>query len=122
MVVVIASKRKHQGYVTPSYLGQDVVIFEVVSEIDDYLVEGYLDLRELQDTDKVVVCEEIAVDGVNYSAYACLEFAGKQDNPVVRFHTKTLLSTMKYRVRLYQPEGYLRTFYYGFIVEVMGTA
>ena len=84
------------------------------------MVEGYIDLREMESGDVVTVCEKIAVDGVVESSFLCVQFSGKQEQPVIRFHTKTLLSTMKYKVMYYHVAGYVFPIYYGFIKEVLG--
>jgi len=122
MPIVIAEKKRFQGHIRPEALNKETVIIEIPGESDDYIVEGYIDLRELQEGDEVGICEYIAVDGSTPSAFICVTFRGRQEQPVIRFHTKTLLSNMLYKVVLKQLYGYLREIYYGFIVEVMGTA
>jgi len=120
MPVIIASKEKVQGYIKIHALNTDVVVYESRGASDDYLVEGYIDLREMSSEDTVTICEYIAVDGVVESPFLCVTFKGKQEEPVLRFHTKTLLSNMIYKVVIKQLYGYLIGIYYGFIKEVMG--
>jgi len=120
--VVIAEKRTFVDSVTPSDLNVETTVVELGPESDDYIVEGYIDLRELSEGDTVRVCEYIAVDGSTYSVFICQEFSGPLSEPVIRFHSKTLLASMKYRVTITQTGGTLRTFYYAFIEEIMGTA
>ncbi len=120
MPVVVKEKKRYQGVSEAPGLNVDQVIVEIPGEIDDYIVEGYIDLRNMGDVDSLVICEDIAVDGKVYSAFLCASFSGKQENPVIRFHTKTLLSAMKYRVRYYHVAGYVFPIYFGFIEEVMG--
>ena len=122
MPIVVASKSKVQGYIKLPSLNTDVVVFQAGKESDDYMVEGYIDLREMGTGDTVGICEKIAVDGVVESAFLCVELSGKQDEPVLRFHTKTLLSNMIYKVIVKQLYGYLIGIYYGFIKQVLGTA
>ena len=122
MPVVIADKKTFSGSVTPSDIGVETTIIELGPESDDYMVEGYIDLSQLQGGDAVTICEYIAVDGQNYRRFACVDFSGPVDDPVIRFHTKTFLSHMKYRVTIMQTQGTLRSFPYGFIEMVMGSA
>lgn len=122
MPIVISEKKKFTGSIKASGLNVETVVIEIPGEVDDYLVEGYIDLREMKETDSVTICEKIAVDGVVESSFICATFSGKQGNPVIRFHTKTLLSTMKYKVIYYHTAGYIFPIYYGFIEEVMGVA
>jgi len=120
MPVVIASKTPYSGTVTPSDLNVETTVVEM--GCDDYIVEGYLDLSQLQSGDSVTVCEYIAVDGENYQKFLCVDFDGPVSEPVIRFHAKTLLSNMLYKVTITQKSGILRSFPYGFIKEVMGTS
>ena len=122
MPVVIASKTPYSGAVTPSDLNVETTVVEMGPESDDYIVEGYLDLSQLQSGDSVTVCEYIAVDGENYQKFLCVDFDGPVSEPVIRFHAKTLLSNMLYKVTITQKSGTLRSFPYGFIKEVMGTS
>ena len=96
MSVVIASKKAYSGTATPSDLNVETTIVELGPETDDYIVEGYMDLSQLQSGDSVKVCEYIAVDGVNYQRFLCVEYSGPVENPVVRFHSKTLLKAVSY--------------------------
>ena len=120
--IVIASKTPYSGTVTPSDLNVETTVIEITGESDDYIVEGYLDLSQLQSGDEVVVREYIAVDGTNYRLFLKATFSGVQEQPIVRFHAKTLLKNMKYKVTITQTQGTLRSFPYGFIKEVMGSA
>lgn len=122
IVVVIESKTRYHGNVTPPSLGTETVVIEIAGEKNDYIVEGYLDLSQLGAGDSVDIVEYIAVDGVNYRPFLKSTFTGAQEQPVIRFHSKTLLNTMKYKVTITQSAGTLRTFPYAFIKEVMGEA
>jgi len=122
MPIVVASKSKSQGYVKIPSLGTSVIVFKAGKESDDYMVEGYIDVRELNTGDRIKVCETIAVDGVVDSVFLCVELSDKQAEPVLRFHTKTLLANMIYKVIIEQLYGYLIGIYYGFIKQVLGTA
>jgi hypothetical protein len=122
VVVVVASKTRYSGTVTPTALNTETVVVDIGTQTDDYMVEGYIDLSALASGDTVVVKEYIAVDGVNYRLFAQVTYSGPVSEPVIRFHTKTLLYNMLYRVTITQTSGTLRSFPYGFVVEVLGTA
>jgi len=121
MPIVIQTKNRYSGTVSPSDLNTETTVVELGPNDDDYLVEGYIDLSQLAEGDAVTVCEYIAVDGQNYQKFICTDFSGPLGNPVIRFHTKTLLASMKYRVTITQTQGTLRSFPYGFIEEIMGS-
>jgi len=120
MTIVVATKTRYSGTVTPSDLNVETVVVEMGPESDDYIVEGYIDLSQLQSGDEVTVCEYIAVDGQNPQRYACVDYSGPVSDPVIRFHAKTLLYNMLYRVTITQKAGTIRSFPYGFIKEVLG--
>jgi len=121
MPVVIADKTSYSGTVTPSDLNVETTVVEMGPENDDYIVEGYIDVSQLSEGDAITVCEYIAVDGQNYRKFICVDISGPVEEPIVRFHAKTLLSSMKYKVTITQKSGTIRSFPYGFIKEVMGT-
>lgn len=121
MPVVVASKTRYSGVVTPTDLNVETIVVDIPAQADDYLVEGYIDLSQLSTGDEVVVREYVAVDGVNYQLFVQVAYAGPVQEPIIRFHTKTLLYSMKYRVTITQTTGTLRSFPYGFLLEVLGT-
>jgi len=120
--VIVASKTRYSGTVTPSALNTETTVLEITGQSDDFIVEGYLDLSALATGDVLEVREYIAVDGVNYQILYRYSFSGAQSEPVLRLHAKTLLYSMKYKVAIVQTSGTLRSFPYGFLVEVLGTA
>jgi len=122
MPVIVASKTRYAGTVSPTGLNVETVVVDITAQSDDYLVEGYVDLSQLASGDSVVVKEYIAVDGVNYQLFCQATYTGPVLEPVVRFHTKTLLYNMKYKVTITQTSGTLKSFPYGFILEVLGIA
>ena len=121
MTVVIASKTRYSGTVSPSAIDSETTVLEIPGETDDYIVEGYIDLSQLESGDEVVVREYIAVDGTNYQKFLEVTFSGAQNEPVIRFHSKILLYNMKYKITITQTAGTLRSFPYGFLKEVLGT-
>lgn len=122
MVVVVVSKTEYSGTVTLTGLFVETVVVDIDAQPDDYMVEGYIDLSKLVAGDMVVVTEYIAVDGVNYNIFSQVTYSGPVSEPVIRLHTKTLLSSMKYRVTINQITGTLQSFPYGFVLEVLGAA
>jgi hypothetical protein len=86
------------------------------------MVEGYLDLSALQTGDGLIVKEYISVDGQNYWTFLTVTYSGPVSDPIIRFHTKTLLYNMLYKVTINQTSGSAtRSFPYGFIQELLGT-
>jgi len=121
MPVVIASKSRYSGSVTPSALNAETTVLEVIGQSDDYIVEGYIDVSQLASGDVLEIREYIAVDGVNYRLFLKTALSGPVSEPVIRFHAKTLLYNMKYKVTVIQTAGSTPKFFpYGFVVEVMG--
>jgi hypothetical protein len=122
MPVVISSKTDYTGTLSIPSLNTETTVVEVSQQSDDYIVEGYLDLSQLQSEDALTVNEYIAVDGVNYQQFLSTQFSGPVSMPIIRFHAKTILKNMKYKVTVNQTSGTPRNIPYGFIVEVLGQA
>jgi hypothetical protein len=122
MPIIVASKTRYSGSVTPSALNTETTVIEITAQSDDYIVEGFLDLANLASGDTVVVKEYIAIDGTNYRLFTQPTYSGVVSEPAIRFHTKVLLYNMKYKVTITQTAGTLRSFPYGFTLEVLGTA
>jgi len=120
--VVVASKTRLFGSVTPPALNVEATVVEISPQEDDYIVEGYIDLSPLSEGDMVEVREYVAVDGANYQLFLRTLFAGPVPEPVIRFHAKTLLKFMKYKLAVVQASGAVRSLPYGFVVEVLGLA
>jgi len=121
MPVIVKQKEDIYGTVSIPALNTPVAVLEKGPLEDDYIVEGYLDLSVLESGDAFEVREYIAVDGTNYRIFLRCAFQGPVGEPVIRFHTKTLLSFMKYKVEVVQTSGTPRSIPYGFVVEVLGT-
>jgi hypothetical protein len=119
--VIIANKSKLRGTVAIGQLNQETTVVEIGPANDDWMVEGYIDLSQIQSGDAVVVNEYVALDGGNYRLLYSATVTGPPTEPVVRFHTKTLLATMKYKVTVTQTAGTPRSVSYYFITETMGT-
>ncbi|MCC6051324.1 MAG: hypothetical protein LM580_11480, partial [Thermofilum sp.] len=95
---------------------------EIGAQSDDYIVEGYIDVSQLQTDDALEIREYIAVDGTNYQLFLRTTLNGPVSEPVIRFHAKTFIFLMKYKVTIVQTSGTIRSFPYGFVLEVLGTA
>ena len=121
MPVVIASKTEYTGTASPSALNTETTVIEVSAQSDTYIVEGWIDLSQLQSGDTVVIKIYVAVDGVNYYTYATAAYNGPLQDPIIRIHSMQLCKNMKFKVTITQTAGTLRSFPYGFVVEVMGT-
>jgi hypothetical protein len=122
MPVVVASKSRFYGTVTPSDLNVEMTVVEVGAQSDDYIVEGYIDVSQLQTGDALEIREYIAVDGSNYQLFLRTTLSDPVSEPVIRFHAKTFVFLMKYKVTVVQTSGALRSLPYGFVLEVLGTA
>jgi hypothetical protein len=118
--VIIASKTEYTGTATPPNLGVETTVVEIGAQSDTYIVEGWVDLGALQSGDSVAVRVYVAVDGVNYRTYATVNYSGPVSDPVIRIHSMQLCKSMKFKVTITQISGTLRSFPYGFILEVMG--
>ena len=120
MPVVVASKTRYTGSVSPTALNTETAVVDIGAQSDDYIVEGWIDLSALASGDAVTIKEYVAVDGANYRTYATVSYSGPVSDPIIRFHAKTLTYNMKYRVTVTQTSGVLRSFPYGFVLEVLG--
>lgn len=119
MPVRIKEKNRFQGTVTPSAIGTETDIINLSDETDDYIVEGQIDLSQLQAGDAVTIKVYIAVDGTNRRLSDSLDFSGAQSIPVVRVVAHTIPYNGKFRVTITQTAGTLRSFPYTFIQQVM---
>jgi hypothetical protein len=122
MPVVVASKSRFYGTVTPSALNTETTVVEIGAQSDDYIVEGYIDVSQLQTGDALEIREYIAVDGTNYQLFLRTTLSDPVSEPVIRFHAKTFVFLMKYKITVVQTSGSLKGFPYGFVLEVLGTA
>jgi len=121
MPVIIASKTEYTGTASPSALNTETTVVEITAQNDTYIVEGWMDLRNLASGDAVTIKVYVAVDGTTYSPFIIQTYSGVVGYPVVRFHSVQLSKNMKYKVTITQTSGTLRSFPYSFILEVMGT-
>jgi hypothetical protein len=121
MPVIIQSKTRYTGTVSPSALNTETTVIEITAQSDDYIVEGWLDISALASGDTLVINEYVAVDGTNYRLFLSVTYSGPVDTPAIRFHSKQFTYDMKYKVTVTQTAGTLRSFPYRFLLEVLGT-
>lgn len=119
MPVRIREKVRVQGSITPSALDTETDLINLGDQYDDYIIEGQIDLSELQSGDAITIKVYIAADGTNQRLSDKLDFTGVQDIPIVRVVAHTIPYNGKFRVTITQTAGTLRTFYYTFIYQVM---
>ena len=115
MTVVIKSKEVLAGTVAPSALSEPALVVDIPNQSDEYIVEGYIDLAQMLTGDEVVIEEFLAVDGASQRLLTKTTFANAQDEPIIRFHSKTIKRDAKYKVQLTQTKGTLRKYPYYFV-------
>ncbi|MBS7658118.1 hypothetical protein KEJ20_03040 [Candidatus Bathyarchaeota archaeon] len=113
MTILIGNRTIYQGSITPTALNTETTIIEVADQAEPNIVEGYLDLSNLQDEDVLIVKEYINVDGENLRLYAQATYSGAQAEPIIRFHSKTFQEG--YKVTITQTSGTLRSIKYWFL-------
>lgn len=117
MLVYVADYKVYAGKVTITELNREYVVVDVPAVEDFYLVEGYLDLSNMDSDDSVEVKEYISVDGENLKPYSISRHKDVQEIPIIRFHTKTM--RYQYRITINQLSGIGKTYPYWIIVEIM---
>ena len=115
MTVVIKSKEVLAGTVAPSALSEPALVVDIPDQPDEYIMEGYIDLAQMQSGDEIVIEEFLVVDGASQRLLTKMTFANVQDEPIIRFHSKTIKRDGKYKVQLTQTKGTLRKYPYYFI-------
>ena len=119
MPVRIKQKIRYQGTITPENLNQETTVVDLADQADDYIVEGYISLRNMQSGDAVIIRTYIAVDGVNQDRADEASFSGPQLYPVIRIPAATLPYNGRFKVTLTQTAGSLKSFPYVVIVQIM---
>jgi hypothetical protein len=122
MPVIIASKTEYTGTVYAPDFNVETTVIEIGAQADSYIVGGWIDLGTLASCDAVIIRVYVAVDGTNYRTYTTASYSGPLSDPIVRIHEMQLCKSMKYKVTITQTAGtILKSFPYGFILEVMGS-
>jgi hypothetical protein len=119
MPVRIKSKTRVQGSVTPTALGAETNVFSLDDQSDDFILEGFISLRELAQGDEVVLRMYIAVDGSTRELADEIKVLGPVTPSVFRVPAMTLAYNSKPRVTVTQTSGTLRTIRFTFIYQVM---
>jgi hypothetical protein len=119
MPVRIRTKQRLQGSVTPSALNTETNIINLSDQSDDFILEGFISLRNLASGDSVILRSYVAVDGTNQDKSDELSFSGAQSIPVVRIPATTLAYNAKPRITVTQTAGTLRAFPYTIILQIM---
>jgi len=112
VVVRIKDRIIYEGVASPSAIGSPVSVIDIPNQSEIYIIEGYIDLGNMEDGDQVTIEEQICVDGSNLRTYAKNTFLNAQDEPILRFHSKLLKNA--YKVVLTQNAGSIKTFPYWF--------
>jgi hypothetical protein len=113
MTILIGNRTVYQGSITPTDLNVETTIIEVADQAEPNIVEGYIDVSELQSGDTLIVKEYINVDGANLRLYAQNTYSGVQTEPIIRFHSKTFQEG--YKVTITQTAGTPRSIKYWFL-------
>jgi hypothetical protein len=120
MPVRIKTKLRLAGSVTPSALNTETDIVNLDVQSNDYIVEGYITLRNMSSNDAVIIREYIVVDGTNSDKSDELSISGTPSVPVVRVPAMTLPYNAKFRVTVTQTAGStVKSFPYVFIVQIL---
>jgi len=119
MPVRIKSKTRVQGSVTPTAIGEETTVFSLDNQSDDFILEGFISLRELAQGDEVILRMYIAVDGSTSELADEIKLTGPITPSVLRVPAMTLAYNSKPRVTVTQTSGTLRTIRFTFIYQVM---
>jgi len=119
MPVRIRYKTRYQGSVTPSALNTETDVINLGSQPDDYIVEGYISLKNLASGDTVIIRVYMSADGSTRDKSDEMTLSGPVSVPIVRIPATTLPYNGLFRVTVTQTAGTLRAYPYTFIVQVM---
>jgi hypothetical protein len=120
MPVRIRAKLKFRGTVTPSQLNAETDIISLQTQPNDYIVEGFISLRNMESDDVVTIREYIAVDGVNSDLSDEVTISGVLHIPMVRVPAMTLPNDAKFKITITQTTGTtVKSFPYIFIVQIL---
>jgi hypothetical protein len=119
MPVRIRSKTRVQSSVTPTALGVETTVFSLPDQSDDFILEGFISLRDLTSGDTVVFRMYVAVDGATSEIADEVIFSGPVRPSVLRIPAMTLAYNSKPRITVTQTSGTPRTVRFTFIYQVM---
>jgi len=121
VVVIYASKERYQDIVSISDLNVETNVINFPEKSDDYVVEGFIDLSNMQSGDEVIIREYVAVDGANSKVFTYITLRNAQTEPILKFPPRRIPYNGLYKVTITQTKGTVRSFPYCFIVLVYGT-
>ena len=120
MPVRIRAKLKFRGTVTPPSLNAETDIISLQTQSNDYIIEGFISLRNIESDDVVTIREYIAVDGVNSDLSDEVTVSGVLHIPVVRVPAMTLPNDANFKITITQTTGTIvKSFPYVFIVQIL---
>lgn len=120
MPVRIRTKLKFRGTVTPQSLNAETDVISLQTQPNDYIIEGFISLRNMESDDMVTVREYIAIDSVNTDLSDEITVSGILHVPVVRIPAMTLPNDAKFRVTVTQISGTtVKSFPYVFILQAI---
>jgi Mg2+/Co2+ transporter CorB len=120
MPVRIRAKLKLRGVVTPQSLNAETDVISLQIQPNEYIIEGFISLRNIESDDIVVIREYITVDGVNSDLSDEITVSGVLHIPIVRIPAMTLSSDAKFRVTVTQTSGTtIKSFPYVFILQAL---
>jgi hypothetical protein len=120
MPVRIRAKLKLRGVVTPQSLNEEIDVINLQIQPNEYIIEGFISLRNIESDDMVIIREYVAVDGVNSDLSDEITVSGVLHIPMVRIPAMTLPNDAKFRVTVTQTSGTtIKSFPYVFILQAL---
>jgi hypothetical protein len=119
MPVRIKQKLRLTGTVTPSGLNVETNVISLDAQSNDYIVEGFISLRNMDSGDSLVVREYVIIDGTNYDKTDEITFSTVPNVKVVRVPAMTIPYNGQFKVTVTQTAGTVRSYPYVFIVQIL---
>jgi hypothetical protein len=119
MPVRIKQKLRLTGTVTPSGLNVETNVVSLNVQSNDYIVEGFISLRNMSSGDSLVVREYVITDGTNYDKTDEITFPTVPNVKVVRVPAMTIPYDGQFKVTITQTAGTVRSYPYVFIVQIL---
>jgi len=107
---------RHEGVITITDIGVEVVIIELSNMTNYYMVVGYLNLSNMQRGDELLVKEYMDLGLGVYNRYISARFKDKQDDPIVMITPKYFTDYDKYKLTITQTAGVPRQIPYKILV------
>ena len=119
MPVRIKQKLRLVGTVTPSELNAETTVISLDVQSNDYIVEGFISLRNMSSGDSIIIREYVIIDGTNYDKTDEITFSAVPNIKVVRVPAITISYNGQFKVTITQTAGTVRSYPYVFIVQVL---